>query len=58
MLVSVCLLGSNLNVHAKPENIRPSEIQLTFKSLINIKVFKKSALAFHEMVTNWWQMQF
>jgi hypothetical protein len=22
MLVSVCLLGSNLNVHAKPENIQ------------------------------------
>jgi len=24
MLVSLCLLGSNLNVHAKPEKPRPS----------------------------------
>jgi len=24
MLVSVCLLGSNLKVHAKPEKLRPS----------------------------------
>ena len=25
MLVCVCLVGSNLNIYAKPENIRPSQ---------------------------------
>ena len=38
-LVSVCLLCSNLNVHAKPEISGHREIQLIFKSVSIIHVF-------------------
>jgi hypothetical protein len=45
------LVGSNLNIYDKPENSRPS-VLLEFKSVIKDKVLKKTALVFHEFVTN------
>ena len=46
ILVSVCFLGSNLNVHTNPEKLRPSRETTDFKiHLLKVKWNLMSACA-------------